>query len=130
MMPILAAIHVTPIATVPVATVLAVVMVLYMRRLAAVDVPRPRRALRQSTMVLGLLMLPLLVEGFSLIDPDVTPRPYALVWLASGFLLFVILVVTAIDIRLSWSIHRRDLAHLRAERDAALRALGRRRPRP
>lgn len=60
MMPILAAIHVTPIATVPVAAALAVVMVLYMRRLAAGDVPRPRRALRQSTMVLGLLMLPLL----------------------------------------------------------------------
>lgn len=125
-----AAIHVAPAITIPVAVVLAVAMIAYLRRLAAVDVPRWRRALRQSTMVLGLLMLPLLVEGFSLIDPDVTPRPYALVWLASGFLLFVIVVLTAIDMRLSWSMHQRELAQLRAERDAALRALSSRRAKP
>lgn len=125
-----AAIHVAPAITIPVAVVLAVAMIAYLRRLAAADVPRWRRALRQSTMVLGLLMLPLLVEGFSLIDPDVTPRPYALVWLASGFLLFVIVVLTAIDMRLSWSMHQRDLAQLRAERDAALRELSSRRMKP
>lgn len=125
-----AAIHVAPAVTIPVAVVLAVAMIAYLRRLAAADVPRWRRALRQSTMVLGLLMLPLLVEGFSLIDPDVTPRPYALVWLASGFLLFVIVVLTAIDVRMSWSMHQRELAQLRAERDAALRALSGRRTKP
>lgn len=125
-----AAIHVAPAVTIPVAVVLAVAMIVYLRRLAAADVPRWRRALRQSSMVLGLLMLPLLVEGFSLIDPDVTPRPYALVWLASGFLLFVIVVLTAIDMRLSWSMHQRELAQLRAERDAALRALSSRRGKP
>lgn len=125
-----AAIHVAPAITISVAVVLAVAMIAYLRRLAAADVPRWRRALRQSTMVLGLLMLPLLVEGFSLIDPDVTPRPYALVWLASGFLLFVIVVLTAIDMRLSWSMHQRELAQLRAERDAALRALSSRRAKP
>ena len=126
----LAAIHVTPTVTIPVAVVLAVAMIVYLRRLAAADVPRWRRALRQSSMVLGLLMLPLLVEGFSLIDPDVTPRPYALVWLASGFLLFVIVLLTAIDMRLSWSMHQRELAQLQAERDAALRALSGRRNKP
>lgn len=125
-----AAIHVAPAITIPVAAVLAAAMIAYLRRLAAADVPRWRRALRQSTMVLGLLMLPLLVEGFSLIDPDVTPRPYALVWLASGFLLFVIVVLTAIDMRMSWSMHQRELAQLRAERDAALRALSSRRTKP
>ena len=125
-----AAIHVAPAVTIPVAVVLAVAMIAYLRRLAAADVPRWRRALRQSTMVLGLLILPLLVEGFSLIDPDVTPRPYALVWLASGFLLFVIVVLTAIDVRMSWSMHQRELAQLRAERDAALRALSGRRTKP
>ena len=127
---ILAAIHVTPTVTIPVAVALAVAMIAYLRRLAAADVPRWRRALRQSSMVLGLLMLPLLVEGFSLIDPDVTPRPYALVWLASGFLLFVIVLLTAIDMRLSWSMHQRELAQLQAERDAALRALSGRRNKP
>jgi hypothetical protein len=126
----LAAIHVTPTVTIPVAVALAVAMIVYLRRLAAADVPRWRRALRQSSMVLGLLMLPLLVEGFSLSDPDVTPRPYALVWLASGFLLFVIVLLTAIDMRLSWSMHQRELAQLRAERDAALRALSGRRNKP
>ncbi len=125
-----AAIHVVPAITIPVAAVLAVAMIVYLRRLAATEVPRWRRALRQSSMVLGLLMLPLLVEGFSLIDPDITPRPYALVWLASGFLLFVIVVLTAIDMRLSWSMHQRELAQLRAERDAALRALSSRRTKP
>lgn len=60
----IAAIHVAPAVTIPVAVVLAVAMIAYLRRLAAADVPRWRRALRQSTMVLGLLMLPLLVEGF------------------------------------------------------------------
>jgi len=124
------AIHVSPAVTIPVACVLALAMIVYLRRLAAADVPRWRRALRQSSMVLGLLMLPLLVEGFSLIDPDVTPRPYALVWLAAGFLLFVIVTLTAIDMRLSWSMHHRELAQLRAERDAALRALSGRRDRP
>lgn len=124
-----AALHVQPSATIPAAVVLGILMVAYMRRLHAADVPRARRALRQSTMVIGLLMLPLLVEGFSLIDPDVTPRPYALVWLASGCLLFAILALTAIDLRLSWALHRKDLEHLRAERDAALRSIRSTRPR-
>lgn len=126
----LGAIHVAPAVTIPAAAVLAIAMIAYLRRLSAADVPRWRRALRQSSMVLGLLMLPLLVEGFSLIDPDLTPRPYALVWLASGFLLFVIVALTAIDIRLSWSMHHRELAQLRSERDAALRSLSNRGRRP
>jgi len=122
-----AAIHLAPAFTIPVAAMLALAMIVYLRRLAVADVPRWRRALRQSSMVLGLLMLPLLVEGFSLIDPDTAPGPYALVWLASGFLLFVIVILTAIDMRLSWLTHRRDIEQLRNERDAALRALSGRR---
>ncbi|MBM4111172.1 MAG: hypothetical protein FJ254_07460 [Phycisphaerae bacterium] len=123
----LGAIHLAPTITIPAAVVLALAMIVYLRLLATSEVPRWRRALRQSSMVLGLLLLPLLVEGFSLIDPDQTPRPYALVWLASGFLLFVIVVLTAIDIRLSRSMHQRELAQLRAERDDALRAVSNRR---
>jgi hypothetical protein len=42
----------------------------------------------------------------------------------------VIVVLTAIDMRLSWSMHQRELAQLRAERDAALRSLASRRTRP
>lgn len=79
--------------------------------------PPSRRRIRVANGWVMLMLVPLLSAGFGVVSPAAHPRAFALVWLATISLLFVVLTLALMDIantiRLTIRARRRlqDTAH-------------------
>ncbi len=116
-MRILAAVHLSPVVTLPILAVLVVGGGLYWRRLARASVPRPRRRLRRAGLLIGGLVAVFGVVASSLIDPDQRPTAYLLAWAIVAALLLPAVLVALADAIFTVRLHQRSLDR-RLHRDA------------
>lgn len=105
---LIAAVHLSPSITVPVAVVAGIALGWLWWWQGREGVPTSRRRLRRISIVGMLMLVPMLVAGTSLIDPDVEPRRYAEVWtLLIGILLIVVALAVA-DALNTLRLHARE----------------------
>jgi hypothetical protein len=112
-----AAVHIAPGITVPLAVVLAGGLVWLWLRLGRRGVPADRRRVRRISIALMLLTLPALVRGASFVDPEIDPRAYLLTWTAVMLMIGLVLLTAGVDVAVSVRLHR--IAMERELRDAA-----------
>lgn len=115
---------VSPALVVPVCAALMIAVAVHAATLDRTKAPRSRRAIRLLNAWVMLLALPLIAAGFSLIDPDIRPRQFVLVWFAAGLLITCAVFLAAIDMLNTWRLERRAQTDLHAR----LAALPRRAP--
>jgi hypothetical protein len=77
---VIAVTHLPVAAVVPVACGLLALAAWYWARLGDPRVPAGRRRLRRMSLGAAVAGLPAIAAGFAIVDPDVRPVPYALVW--------------------------------------------------
>ena len=94
-MTMLAAVHVQPAVTVPIAVALMAVTGWYWVRLGATHVPASRWRIRRISVGLMMALIITLESGTSFVDPALDRHRYATVWTA-GFVLLLGVIVTAI----------------------------------
>lgn len=98
----------------PMAVVALVAVGGHMRAVARSTMPASRKRIRTANGWLMLLLIPLLAYGFGLATPA-DKGVFVLVWLAAIALLWMVVMLAAIDILNSWRLGRRERESLRAE---------------
>jgi len=104
----LAAVHVAPAYTVPVAVLIAALLVWYWRTLGRPGVPPLRRRVRRISLGIMLLSLPNFVRGLSFLDPTVDQAQYVVSWSASMVLILLIFATACADALVTVSLQRRQ----------------------
>ncbi len=102
----IAAVHLDPRLTGPIAILIAGYLVWYWIRLGRADVPPGRRRLRRISMAVMLIALPNFVAGLSYLDPRLDPTMYVVSWSVSILLMIVIFFTACADWLLTMHLHR------------------------
>jgi len=102
--------HLDPRMTVPVAIIVAGIVVWYWWRLGHSTVPRSRRLIRRMSMFLVLMLLPALVRGLSYLDAGIDGHAYVVAWSVATLLVLLILLVACIDALMTIGQERRALS--------------------
>jgi len=113
---VIAATHLPAAATVPLALALLAVVGWYWTRLGAAGVPPVRRRLRRASPACALAGLPAVAAGFSIVDPDVRPVPYAIVWTIALAALLAVVALAVVDTLACVGEYRRETERLLATR--------------
>jgi hypothetical protein len=93
----LAAVHLAPTLTIPLAIALSGLLAWYWFRLGRAEVPTSRRRIRRASLAIMLLSLPMFVRALSFLDPEVDQRPYVLTWTIATLMVLVVIVAAVID---------------------------------
>lgn len=104
---LLAAVHLSPAVTAPIAIALSAVFVWYWIRLGREDVPDSRRMIRRFSLAVMLLSLPMFVRAASFVDPVVDKKPYVLTWTAATLMVLLVIVAALIDAVNNLRLHQR-----------------------
>ena len=118
----LTAIDVEPAVSLLIGVVLVLLAAWYWQRLGRDEVDRSTRAIRRGSLVLCVLAIFALVRAASFIDSEVNPRVYMIAWLSALGLIFLVVMVMAVDILNSFRLHRRALQEDALETAARLGA--------
>ena len=122
MMPLILEIDMAPAVSVLIGCALLFCCIWYWHRLGRSDVEPSRRAIRRASLVLAALSIFALVRAASFVDSEVTPGHYVTSWLAAIGLIFLFLLLVAVDLVNSLLLYRRMLMEdaLAAARDLRL----------
>jgi hypothetical protein len=118
----IAAIHLSPLVSLPGGLLIAAWLAWYWVRLGGTDVPAARRHRRRATIVLLYAALALLVAGLSFIDPRVHQAAYVTVWSITLLMMLIIFIAACFDAVLTVRLDRYELEiqeAIRRVRDAA-----------
>jgi len=121
-MRLLAAVDVPLQIGLPLAGFLLLLSIWYWHRLGAEQFAVSTRNLRRGTLVLGVLATFALVRAASFVDPEVAPGGYVIAWLSALGLIFLMLVLLAVDVVNSLRMHRREFMKEALEASVRLRA--------
>ena len=118
---LLAAVHLPPAVTVPIALAISALLAWYWLRLGADSVPASRRKVRRFSLAAILLSMPMLVRALSFVDPAVDKKPYVIAWTAVTFMLLLIIAAALMDAinNLRLHQHQRNDAVMQAATDLA-----------
>ena len=105
----LAAVDMPPVAGILIGFVLVIASAWYWHRLGNDGVESSRRAIRRGSLILGVLAIFALVRAASFVDSEVSPEGYVIAWLSALGLIFLVVVLIAIDMFNSLRIHVRDV---------------------
>lgn len=108
----MAAVHVAPVFSVPVAFGLALLGAWYWRRMGRGSVPPIRRRLRRIGLLLGFLGGVLLLAALSFIDPVIRPAAYLIGWFAVLFVVVLAVVVAGLDAIATVRLHQKSVDRL------------------
>ncbi len=97
---------------VPVAAMLFAIVALHLRTTARSDHPPSRKRIRLANGILILINLPLLTAGFSLVNPNVHPKPWVLIWVAAMVLLACNVGLAILDVVNTLRLTRRESPRL------------------
>lgn len=104
---LLAAVHLSPALTVPIAIALSAVFVWYWIRLGRGDVPVSRRKIRRFSLAVMLIALPMFVRAASFVDPAIDKKPYVLAWTAATLMVLLVIVSALLDAANNLRLHQR-----------------------
>ena len=122
----LAETHLPAAGTIPPALAAAVWILWYSMRLGAGEVSQSRRRIRQASLIVMFLSLPLLVSALSFIDPARSPRAYVMAWLGVMVGVAMVLLAAGIDLLNTWRLERRQRRWHLSEDAAAMAGAARR----
>ena len=92
--------------TVPIAALIAIAIIWYWLALGKPDVPASRKRIRQTSLIVMLVSLPVLVRALSFVSHQANPSQFVIVW-SMLLVLLLLLVITAIaDAINTMNIHR------------------------
>ena len=110
--------HLPAAFTIPLAVVVALIILGYWRRLGTPEVPQSRRRIRRASLAVILAALPVTVAALSFAD---APNPYVVTWVLVMLCVGLVLITAALDLantaRLSRETRRQRF--LEAAADAA-----------
>ena len=86
---------------------LLLLSVWYWHRLGGEDFDVTTRALRRGTLILAVLSIFALLRAASFVDSEVSPRSYVIAWLSALGLMFLTVLLLAVDILNSFRVHHR-----------------------
>jgi len=118
----IAAAHLSPALSIPVAAAVAVLILWYWRRLGAPDVPGSRRRIRRASIAVILIALPILVRALSFVDYKTQQAQYVVCWLLVLFCIGLVLLAAAIDVFDILRLSRRERRRSFLDAAAAARA--------
>lgn len=108
--------HLPVVAVVPVACGLLGLAAWYWARLGDPRVPAGRRRLRRISLGAAVAGLPAIAAGFGIVDPDVRPVAYSLVWLIALVAILAAVGLAMVDAVGCLAELRREQVTLREER--------------
>jgi 4-amino-4-deoxy-L-arabinose transferase-like glycosyltransferase len=125
----IAAVHVDPRITMPIAILIAAGLMWFWYRLGRPEVPASRRRVRRVSVFLMLLSLPAFVRGLSFLDRSVPAdqADYLLAWSIGLLLVLAVFLTACVDILVSMRLHRREYEKEIERAGAELREAVRRR---
>ena len=117
-------IDMAPVSSVLIGSALLFCCIWYWHRLGRPDVEPSRRAIRRASLVLAALSIFALVRAASFVDSEIDPGNYVTSWLAAIGLIFLFLLLVAVDLVNSLLLYRRMLMEdaLAAARDLRLKS--------
>ena len=118
----LAALDMSPVLGVSIGVLLALASAWYWHQLGREDVEQTTRALRRASLVLGLLAVFALVRAACFVDSEVSPSAYVTAWLTAFGLMFLVVVLVAVDVFNSFRIHRNYVEREALETAARLKS--------
>ena len=92
-----AAVHFTPIITMPLAAIVLGWIAWYWIRLGRPEVPPSRRKLRRASLILIAVLLTLIVAALSFLDPAQHQRPYIMTWTGAMLVIAILVIVAGLD---------------------------------
>jgi hypothetical protein len=106
---LLAAVHLSPYVSLPLAVALAAVMIWYWVRIGSASVPISRRKIRRFSIAIMFLALPVFVRGLSFLDHQnpADKQQYVMTWTIATFMLFMVVATALIDAINSLRLHQR-----------------------
>ncbi len=113
-----AAVHISPLFSIPIAALFAIVLAWYWLRLRGADVPTSRRWIRRTSLVMSLMLVIAACIGLSFVDPRVQQTAYVATW--SGVILLVVLIMLAAVADIFNSLRLQREHRTRLEIDAAV----------
>ena len=121
----IAAVHLAPAITIPLAVMLAAFLVWYWGRLSGADVPDSRRRIRRASLIVMAVAIIPFLRAASFIDPDAADphvrQDYVVTWTLCGVLLMIIVGLAMLDVFNNMRLRRR---HARAMIELAATRLG------
>lgn len=93
----------------------------YWNRLAGAQFDTSTRAIRRGTLVLAVLAIFALLRAASFVDSKESPDGYIIAWLSSLGLIFLTVLLLAVDVLNSIRVHRRVFLRESLESAARLR---------
>jgi C4-dicarboxylate-specific signal transduction histidine kinase len=93
----LAVVHLSPLISIPLATLTLGWMIWYWIHLGRPEAPSGRRKLRRVSLVLMFVLLPLLVAALSFLDPAHHQRQYIMAWMSAMLLVAILLIMAGLD---------------------------------
>jgi len=118
----LASVHVHPAVTIPLALAAAIGFGWYWWRLGRPShgraVPPARRRVRRCSLFILLVMLPVMVNALSFLDPTIDPQKYVIAWVTIGVLLLALFIMAVVDALTSVRLQADELSR-DVERSAA-----------
>lgn len=105
----LAAVDLSPVTGLLIGAVLVVASAWYWHRLGNDQIEASRRAIRRASLILGVLAIFALVRAASFVDSEVSPQSYIVAWLSALGLVFLVVLLIAIDMFNSFRLHHREL---------------------
>ena len=115
---LLAAVHLAPVWSIPIAVALSAALVWYWVHLGRGDVPASRRKMRRFSLAIMLLSLPMFVRALSFADPQTDQRGYAIAWTSATFMVLIVIVTALLDAMNNLRLHQEQRHE--ALHDAAL----------
>ena len=105
----LSQIDMPPVLSLAIGCLLLICCIWYWQRLGRGDVEPSRRAIRRASLVLAALAVFALVRAASFVDSEIHPGNYVRSWLAAIGLIFLFLLMVAVDLVNSLLLYRRML---------------------
>jgi hypothetical protein len=105
---VIAAVHLDPRLTVPLAAAVAAALVWYWIRLGRPGVPRARRRVRRLSVAAMLVSLPNFVRGLSWLDPEVDRAAYVVSWSLSMMIVLLVFFSGCLDLLVTLRLNRRQ----------------------
>jgi hypothetical protein len=119
---VIAVTHLPVVAVVPLACGLLGLAAWYWTRLGDPAVPAGRRRLRRMSLGAAVAGLPAIAAGFSIVDPDVRPVAYSLVWFIALVAILAAVGLAMLDAVACLAELRRGQLRLREERRREIEA--------
>jgi len=116
----IAAVHFSPLLSLPIACVLAAVLVWYWIQLSDKDVPRSRRLIRRTSLIMSFAALATATVGVSFVDSKTQQTAYVMTWAIVILFILLIMIIAVVDIFNSVRLQREYHARLAIDAAAEL----------